>query len=113
MIQNVHALRPSTLYTVDGLLCMSTSMFSLKLLSLHFEIVWVTDKHHVKHGKSKLGPSPVRFSPAQDDLFQRTLEPVKTALKDSGLAKSDVNTMTLAGSGRFVRAVSSRNACFF
>eukprot|EP00435_Cladocopium_sp_Y103_P025265 s3162_g6.t1 len=34
---------------------------------------------------------------AADELFQRTLEPVKTALKDSGLAKSDVNTVILAG----------------
>ena len=49
---------------------------------------------------------PVRLPPAQDDLFQRTLEPVKTALKDSGLAKSAVNTVILAGSGGYFRAVS-------
>ena len=33
----------------------------------------------------------------EDELFLRALEPVKTALKDSGLAKSEINTVILAG----------------
>lgn len=54
-----------------------------------------------------------QFEKLNDDLFQRTLEPVKTALKDSGLAKSDVNTVILAGGSACIPKVQQLLSEFF
>ncbi|CAL1149251.1 unnamed protein product [Cladocopium goreaui] len=54
-----------------------------------------------------------QFEKLNDDLFQRTLEPVKTALKDSGLAKSDVNTVILAGGSARIPKVQQLLSEFF
>ncbi|CAM9783123.1 unnamed protein product [Ascophyllum nodosum] len=54
-----------------------------------------------------------KFEELNQDLFKKTLDPVQTVLKDSGLAKSDVDEVVLVGGSTRIPKVQELLSSFF
>jgi len=69
------------------------------------------DQTGPKHLNLKLSRS--KFEQLADDLIQRTLEPCKTALKDSGLDVSEIDEVVLVGGSTRIPAIQEIVKSFF
>ena len=55
----------------------------------------------------------VQFESLNDDLFQRTLEPLTKALKDSNLSKKDIDEIVLVGGSSYIPKIQELLKNFF
>lgn len=69
------------------------------------------DQSGPKHLNVKLSRS--KFDQLTEELVQRTLEPCKTALKDSGLDKSEIDEVVLVGGSTRIPAIQKLVTEFF
>ncbi|MGH1467701.1 MAG: molecular chaperone DnaK [Bdellovibrionales bacterium] len=69
------------------------------------------DQSGPKHLNVKL--SRAKFDQLTEDLVKRTLEPCKTALKDSGLSNSDIDEVVLVGGSTRIPAIQKVVTEFF